>query len=427
MAEAPTPCRTLGLAALLALVVPGAATAQPISPKVPGKKWGASVSVVVDPHTSLSNIYRVQSAPNLTSAQHLTIGALPAAAAGLSFSAMPVLLAPTVSRSGPDQRADGIAALGGLRSLERQLATSDPPRTLDLFYTADNSDSGIATQDTREEDPRRLAAKTLLGQELTIVPSRYLRPIEVAGFLSERLGGVASEVEPNGKAHAGSRLGIWVVEHDGKVPGGAPIIEVATPPLDGEAERTVQALLPELHRLGEAIANVGGGHIHIDGVAFLASPGLLRRFLSLYLHVEPALLAAFRHPARAHAARGFCEFPDSVRLGAELLEAAAYEPEGLPKRLESLMAHRGLKREMALNLRSLAGVLSGKKKSKGTLELRLFNSPKNPAQFDLQRRAVRLLIAAAFGSGPLPHPSDEKPSGIDDALAALERSVSSHR
>lgn len=246
------------------------------------------------------------------------------------------------------------------------------------------------------------ASSILLGQELTLVPPVWLRPMSVALRLAETVGGQAFELEPNGKAQLLSALGKWHVEHDGRFPGGAPIIEVGTPPLAAAGEVEVAGALAGLHALGPAVASVGGGHIHIDGAAFLASPRLLGRLLALYLRVEPALLSAFRHPARTHAARGFCEMTEAQGLREALSRLGDESPEGLPAALDRLYRRFGLRREAALNLRSLAGSAAGNKRSKGTIELRLFDSPRDAADYRRQHQAVRQLVAAALSSEPLP-------------------------
>ncbi len=267
----------------------------------------------------------------------------------------------------------------------------------------------------------RAAAGTLLGQELTIVPPAYLRPVQVAEWIAARAGGTAVEHEPNGRSTALTGDGIWVVTIDGRVPGGPPIIEAATPPLAFEAEARLAQLLPGLHGLGAPVSTLGGGHLHVDGTAFLSRPGLLERFLAFYLYVEPALLSRFRHPARAHAARGYCEFPESPALRSTLLAAGRTPSDGLREALESFLSAHSLRREMALNLRSLSGVFSGNKRSKGTLELRLFDTPKDAAELMAQHATVRLLLAAAYGVGPAPDPQATPVADIEIALAALRR------
>jgi len=263
-----------------------------------------------------------------------------------------------------------------------------------------------------------LAALVHLGQELTVVPEFFTRPITVANALASATKGQATTLIANQKAKVTSPLGTWIVELDGKMPGGAPIIEVGSPPVTKANDKALLALVPKLHSFGDALASVGGGHIHVDGAAFLVSPPLLARFLSFYLAVEPAVLSRFRHPARSHAARGLTERADAKALRQALSDLADCTPAQLPAALTTALDDHGIDRNSALNLLSLAGVASGNKKSKGTVELRLFDSPTSVEEARAQRGFVRALLTATFGKGPAPS-TDTVVSDIADAEALL--------
>ena len=248
---------------------------------------------------------------------------------------------------------------------------------------------------------KRLSDAVHLGQEVTIVPAHYENPVQVAKKLAQVTGGQVTELVANRKCRLDSPLGVWVVELDGKVPGGAPIVEVATPPTPRAADAKVLATLETIHGIAPSLPTLGGGHIHIDGAAFLVAPKLLGRFLQLYLHLEPAILDAFRHPARSHAARGLGEFPNRGEIATRLTALGQSDPAEIAAAVGQTLDELKLPRELALNLRSLAGVQAGNKKSKGTVELRLFDAPVDVATAEAQRRLVRGLLSATFSNKPL--------------------------
>jgi hypothetical protein len=270
--------------------------------------------------------------------------------------------------------------------------------------------------------PVAIADRFHLGQELTIVPEGYLRPIEVADEIAAITGGTSSELVKNGKARVESPYGLWIVEHDGKQPGGSPIIEVGTPPLTKANEAILEKAILALHARGGPLASVGGGHIHVDGAPFLASPRLLSRFLQVYLHIEPAILSAHRHAARSHAARGLSELlPEKTKALAQAFAALEDESAAtLQSAIAALIEAHELNRNMALNVLSLAGVVGGNKKSKGTIELRLFDSPKDSDHARAQRKLVRGMLAAALSAGALPAPGSPPIGDLAQALEWLE-------
>lgn len=266
--------------------------------------------------------------------------------------------------------------------------------------------------------PADLARFVHLGQELTVIPTCFTRPITVAKRIAEVLGGEASTLVANQRAQVDSPLGTWIVELDGKMPGGAPIIEVGSPPVIGGNDDALLAVLSDIHGFGEPLASVGGGHIHVDGAPFLASSKLLSRFLQLYVAIEPALLSVFRHPARSHAARGLTERVDAAAIAQGFAELGDVGAGQIPGAMTALLEAHGIDRNSALNLLSLAGVAAGNKKSKGTIELRLFDSPIDLATARRQRKIVRMLLAAAFGSGPVPGGAVDDLDGAEVALTA---------
>ena len=252
------------------------------------------------------------------------------------------------------------------------------------------------------QDPAALADHVYMGQELTEVLETFVTPVSVARSLSQQVGGTADEVVPNGKTRLDSTTGLWVVDHDGRFPGGGPILEVDTPPLVAATEPVIGQAMATLQQVGDPEPTVGGGHIHVDGAPFLASPRLLSRFLQTYLHVEPALLAAFRHPMRTHAARGFCEMEHPEDIKQALAALGECSKDALPDAVLNLIERFDLHREMALNIRSLCGVKSGNKKSKGTIEIRLFDTPGSPEMMARQHHVLRLILAYALSDRPLP-------------------------
>jgi hypothetical protein len=266
--------------------------------------------------------------------------------------------------------------------------------------------------------------QTTLGQEITIVPDNYENPLyisrKIKGWINN---GNITEVSKNKKAKVKTDIGEFIIEHDGNLPGQAPIVEIATPPFDAYNEPFFYKLLDQIHSIAPPIASVGGGHIHIDGKFFLQNPSFLGTFLQHYITIEPAILNKFRHPARNHAARGFFETLNIRVFRLEIDKLSTTPPDTLSDRLNALFSKFNIQRESALNLRSLAGVYSGNKKSKGTIEMRLFDSPENAKKAAEQRNFLRLLLRTTFEGDSSLFRTESFILDYEDAVQLLKRSL----